>query len=278
MGRPLVKSAVRALEVLECFSRERTPLTQKQICSSLRYPQSSTTFLLKSMVEVGYICYNRQQRAYFPTPEVLKLALWLEKSDYKFLFGTSVVTEMIYGLRDRTNETVALSTQNDTHVHWHRMLASDLAAELCIPEGKMYPLTYSSHGWILLSHNPPEQIEKLVRLINWREKDRSRRIDVQAALDRAAQIREQGFVYWRNVHLPGGGSVAMLLPVMVAGRPIAIGIGGPVARIERKLDEMVAVLRETIEVFGDPIRDAFERNRALNEEPESPPCDVAVHH
>jgi DNA-binding IclR family transcriptional regulator len=158
------------------------------------------------------------------------------------------------------------------------MLASDLAAELCIPEGKMYPLTYSSHGWILLSHNPPEQIEKLVRLINWREKDRSRRIDVQAALDRAAQIREQGFVYWRNVHLPGGGSVAMLLPVMVAGRPIAIGIGGPVARIERKLDEMVAVLRETIEVFGDPIRDAFERNRALNEEPESPPCDVAVHH
>jgi len=262
MTRPLVKSAVRALEVLECFSREQSPLTQKQICSSLRYPQSSTAFLLKSMVEVGYICYDRQQRAYFPTPEVLKLTLWLERSDYKFLFGTSVVTEMIEQLRDETNETVALSTQNDIQVHWHRMLTTDLAAELIIPEGKMYPLTYSSHGWVLLSNNPPGQIEKLIRLINWREKDRSRRLDEKAVLRQTTRIRDQGYCYFRNIHLVGGSSVAMLLPVKVAGRAIAIGVGGPVERIEPKLDKMIDVLRQTVGRFAGPIRDALASHRA----------------
>ena len=62
MRRSAVKSAARTLQVLELFSERRCPLQLHDIHFALKYPQSSTTNLLESMVMLGYLNYRRVTR------------------------------------------------------------------------------------------------------------------------------------------------------------------------------------------------------------------------
>ena len=52
-GASPVKSAARVIELLEYFAKARAPVPLKDICAELRYPQSSTTALLKTLTTLG---------------------------------------------------------------------------------------------------------------------------------------------------------------------------------------------------------------------------------
>ena len=67
---PKVKSAVRALEVLEQFGEMREPLRLKDMARSLHYPVSSTAALLKSLADCGYLSFDRNSRHYYPTSKL----------------------------------------------------------------------------------------------------------------------------------------------------------------------------------------------------------------
>ena len=80
MQRQAVKSAFRTFEVLELFAQRRMPMPLHEIYTALRYPQSSTTNLLKSMVLLGYLNYNRKERTYLPTMRINALGTWLAEA------------------------------------------------------------------------------------------------------------------------------------------------------------------------------------------------------
>ncbi|WP_249025655.1 helix-turn-helix domain-containing protein [Erythrobacter sanguineus] len=83
MQRTKVKSASRTLEVLELFMEERRPLRLNEIYKALGYPQSSATNLLKSMLVMGYLNYNRANMTYLPTMRVSALGNWLPQAIYR---------------------------------------------------------------------------------------------------------------------------------------------------------------------------------------------------
>ena len=68
-----IKSARRALEVLEYFQGDRTEATVMDIARSMGYPQSSTSELLSCLVALGYLTRNRAARTYKPTARVAVL-------------------------------------------------------------------------------------------------------------------------------------------------------------------------------------------------------------
>ncbi len=250
MPRREVKSAVRSLDVLYLFATERRALSQHEIVRLLGYPQSSTTFLLKTMVDSGYLLYDPNDRTYFPTPKVLSVGDWLRETDYGRMDGDGPLADLIRELEDTFGETVCLSTQNDTNVYWHRVIARNLPASLYYPEGHMYALTYSSHGWVLMSRLDHERVDRTCRLVNSRESNMRLRVDPDQAVRRAEQIRQRGYFYHRNTFLVGGASVSMLLPGTIAGRAVAIGIGGTVERIEKKLDQIVPRFQTAVSAYG----------------------------
>jgi DNA-binding IclR family transcriptional regulator len=256
-NRRPVKSAVRALEVLSLFSREQKRLSQSEIVQKLSYPQSSTTFLLKSLVECGYLSYDREQRKYLPTPEVLTLGHWLHDLGYDAFFRKSVITKMLDELREISGETVYVATQNDIFVQYHRVLAKNRSVSLSIPEGTMLPLTYCADGYVLLSSLPTMKADRICRLINARECDPTQRLAYPKVTDQLSQIRERGYFYLRSSHLRGAGSIAMLLPVAIAGRPVAVGIGGMADRIERELNRMRCTLQGVLRNYSDELAMAF---------------------
>jgi DNA-binding IclR family transcriptional regulator len=232
------------------FAVERRALSQHEIVKLLGYPQSSTTFLLKTMVDSGYLIYDPNDRTYFPTPKVLSIGDWLRETDYGRMDGDGPLADLIRELESLFGETVCLSTQNDTNVYWHRVIARNLPTSLYYPEGHMYALTYSSHGWVLMSRLGEERVDRTCRLVNSREPDIRLRVDPDQAVRRAEHIRQRGYFYHRNTFLVGGSSVSMLLPGKIAGRVVAIGVGGTVERIEKKLDQIVPDFLAAVSNYG----------------------------
>ena len=68
------------IAVLEYFRLCRQPRTISQISGDLGYPQSSAPVLLKTLVTLGYLSFDRSSNVYFPTPKVTSLGDWVPRS------------------------------------------------------------------------------------------------------------------------------------------------------------------------------------------------------
>ena len=174
MPRTIVKSAARAVEVLQLFSEERRPMRLNEIVNHLQYPQSSATTLLKSLVATGYLNYNRAARNYMPTAKVFSLGSWLPR----FPFGHGRYRELVETLQKRTDETAALSVQNDLYIQYFIVRAPEHEFKLPPAEGSLEILTQTTSGMAMLSELTDPDVEKLCRHINYYELSAEGRLDI----------------------------------------------------------------------------------------------------
>lgn len=142
MRRDPIKSAARTLEILELFQEQRAPLRLTYIFEKLGYPQSSTTTLLKSMVVLGYLNYDRASRTYFPTPRVAALGDWVNHH----LFGSGDLDRLVKSIFEQTNETVVISSQNDIFIQHLRIVQPSHPHKIALAEGSMRVLPHSAAG------------------------------------------------------------------------------------------------------------------------------------
>src|SRR5215813_11410621 len=178
MQRTPVKSAARVLEIFEFFNERKGPLSLKDITDRLGYPQSSTTVLLKSLILLGYLNYDRKSRTYLPSLKLASIGSWI--ADHVVPRGP--ILELMQELRQQTGETVALAVQNDIYVQYLRVIDSDHLIRFHIPEGSMRLLTHSSFGLLFLSLASNAVAEKTIRHINVAEADPKQRRNVAELL------------------------------------------------------------------------------------------------
>jgi DNA-binding IclR family transcriptional regulator len=246
MQRAPVKSAARVLEIFEVFNACKRPLSLKEITRRLGYPQSSTTVLLKSLIVLGYLNYDRRNRTYLPSLKLASISSWI--ADHVVPRGP--ILDLMQELRGETGETVALAVQNDIYVQYLRVIDSDHLIRFHIPEGSMRLLTHSSFGLLFLSLAPSVAAEKTIRHINAAERDPKQRRSVPELLRQIETVRQAGHCFIPNMPMEGAGTVSMLLPWDMYGRPLAIGVGGYVGRIEPNMPEIVAVMRAALARHG----------------------------
>lgn len=263
MSREPVKSAVRALEILRLFSETRRELNQKEIIRRLNYPQSSATFLLKSMVNTGFLAFDRKRRTYLPTPEVYRIGEWLEQLGYEHMFREGVLNALLEELQAKTGQTVSLTTQNDVFVQWHRIVGNMLPPTQRINEGNSLPLTWSAYGWLLLSRESDSYIDRIVRLIKAREVDPMHKCDVTKTTALIREVRSKNVFYMVNQRLNGAAAYAVLLPVQIAGRNVAVGVGGDGAEIGPRRDQIVRSLTDTLAAYRSELVSTFCEERQL---------------
>jgi IclR family KDG regulon transcriptional repressor len=234
-----VKSATRVIEVLEYFRDHREPHSLKQLTQALGYPQSSTTVLLKSLVTLGYINYDRVHRVYFPTLRVASLGDWISQA----LLGQGRLLEAMRDVFNGTGETVSIAVQNDVYMQYIRVIQSSHALRFYTEEGSMRPLVQSSLGWLLMSTRPDEEVERLVRRANIAIPRPGDRVKVNEMVERIAALRGQPTVYAENTPLLGGATLCTLLPVTIHDQPVAFGLGGALERVRPLRQRYAALLR-----------------------------------
>ncbi len=245
MSPEVIKSVGRVFEILEYFEEVGRPLSLNELTTHFHYPTSSTAAMLKSMMLLGYLNYDAKGRTYMPTPRLAALGTWALDA----FLHEDVLVAAISRLSVKTGETVSVAVQSDLYAQYLHVAYPDEPLQFRIKPGTLRPVTVSGMGWMLLSAHDDSAIELL-----WRRSNRTRDlklppITLPSLMKRVREARDQGFVASRHTVTQGAGIVAMLLPAAFFGRALAIGVGGPVWRMDDKYDLILKEMRATIAQF-----------------------------
>lgn len=240
-----VKSVQRVLEIYELLDETRRAVTLKDVTDRLSYPASSASYLLKSMVSLGYLTYDRRSKAYMPTMRMSAKVNWVEHG----LFGGGGILDAMQLLHDACGETVSLGVQSGEYAQYVHQIATRLP--LPYPRGRqtIRPINQSGLGWLLLSALDDEEVDSIIRRLDYRERThRNRNKSGQLFLE-LNKIRQEGFVFSRHTIVHGAGYLGMLMPSSEDNMHprLAIGVNGPVDRLEEKRSAILSLLKEAMD-------------------------------
>ncbi len=247
-----VKSAVRVMRVLEYFDEVQRDLRLNEIVQHLHFPQSSTSALLKSLVQTGYLDYLPATRTYTPSPRVALLGSWIGGS----AMHDGGLMRMMEELSAETGETIVLSSSSGIYAKYIHVIQATNPMRLHVPVGSQRLLACSGIGVPLLADLTDEAIRLIVRRTNAEAPAGRKLIDVAQTLANVEFFRKKGNFLSRGMGTAGTFLVSMRLPndSTVPGRPIAIGIGGLLHMITGQEQRFLGVLRDAVRrYFGSDV-------------------------
>lgn len=234
VGCPRVRGA-RAVRA----TARRLPLVE--IAAALSLPTSSAAALLKTLVTLGYLEYDRSRRHYGPTMRIAALGRWVEAS----IFGDGTVLAAAHRLHAATGLAAVVAVQSDLQVQYlHLVHRGDVFGAAATP-GARRPLTSSAFGLALLSGTPAAELARLLRRINY-GRPREDRVDASHLRVALHEVRANGHAFIRDRVRKGHASVAVFVPEIGGGRPMAVGLSGSSDQIAGRRAELVAQLTNAL--------------------------------
>lgn len=213
-----VKSAVRALEILETVVAMGRPLTANEIGTIKPIPASSMSYLLNTLVGLGYL--QRAGRSYAAGPALARLAPPTAGGNLR-----ESVRPLIDSIRDRIDETAAFFVVRDNEIEAIASAISGQALRYAVEEGRRAPMHAFAAGKALLATFDQARLDEYLAKIP-RERFTENTIVDEAALRKEldlirntgiSRVREEytrgicalGKVAWRNGAPLGAFSVAI---------------------------------------------------------------------
>jgi len=239
-----VKSAARALRVLEFFAEIRRSARANEIAERLEMPQSSTSVLLASLVRLNYLDFDYPTHTYRPTLRVAMLGAWLDTGPFR----DGSMLQMLERVAEETSGVVSLSQGNGIYVRYLHVIQSNNQAVHLSLALRRY-IVWSSAGISLLVDRPEAEIKKLVAITRAQDDPLVEQIKFENVLKMVREADQQGYFFSRGLVTPGMGTISMRLPPSLAGSqgPIVFGVGGPLNILERSETGIVQQIREELE-------------------------------
>lgn len=234
-----VKSADRVLRLFELFATEQKPLSVSEISDGMSIPQSSTSMLLKSLVELGYIEQDPKRRTFYPTFRIALLGTWMRRRHEK----TGRIPKLVAHLAEKTGETIVLAMRNGIFAQYVLVQLGSDPLRLHVESGMQRPLSCSASGWALLSYESDPEIEKIIRRTRAEANEKHWRETAPQAIEHIQYVRQHGYVMSTGQTTKGAGSIAMLLPAAAGRSALSIAVGGPIERIKANQDEILEHMR-----------------------------------
>lgn len=252
MGEEGVKSAKRVFEILELFAQAQCELSVVAVARECGYPQSSTSALLRTMTEIGYLHYDGRSRTYRPTARLPLLVSWVGHR----LFREGRVLQLMDELSDATGETIILGAENGLQARYIHVIEATGPIRLHTVAGRLRPYPRSAIGLALLSTYEDARVSRLMRRFNSEATDPAGQVNISSLLRQLDEIRRNGYALAIGGVIKGGGAVAMVLPEGVNGSPLAIAIASAEPSVLAHHQEWIAVMREAIArnfADGEPV-------------------------
>ncbi|QIG80726.1 helix-turn-helix domain-containing protein [Stakelama tenebrarum] len=215
------KTARRVIEVLEFFDDQRREVTVMDIVRRYNRPQSSTSELLASLVELGLLYKDPGSRSYTLTPRAAILGSITQPQ----MVRDGRLATLIDRLVAQTGLGVVLLGMvglNAQVFRWSPGSKFSPGADTSLCSGAQEPLFESAGGRLLLSTLRADRRDGLIR-----------RLNAEAAEDRKfsyAEMVRQVAEHGHDAHAVGPAGfdsdaqmVSVLLPVAPGEQPMAIG-------------------------------------------------------
>lgn len=241
MASTISKSVGRAFEILESFRDSQEPATASDLTRRLKYPHSSGVAVLKILVQLGYLNYDRIKKAYFPTQRVHKMGVWVQSA----LIGSSGLLDVGQAISRTTGETTAITSRSFIFNHILNVFKPERPLALGLPTGVGITLCNSVVGRVILSQMSDIDVDRILRFTKfWAKNQKTEPIAAPDDVWKSIKFaRDQGYLVGYDVWLPGVGAIAYPLKAPFDGYPLALAVTGPSARIKKSEPH----IRRTIE-------------------------------
>ncbi|GAA4870641.1 IclR family transcriptional regulator [Saccharopolyspora cebuensis] len=247
-GPSVVKSADRALVILELLSRGRHRLSD--IAEILHLPLSSVHGLLGTLVHRGFAEFDQTTRTYG-----LGLKAWTVGQGYTGHRGiVGLALPLMEGLAAETEETVQLSRLDGTENVYIAIAESPQPMKLVSAVGMRLPAHAVGLGKALLSGLSPEEWERRYRGVRLERFTDSTVTDLDALRAEVEGVRELGYAVDDEEYIVGCRCVAMPIRDHTGEVVAALSVSAPTPRCgpdwtertRRPLAEVVAAVEEQL--------------------------------
>jgi DNA-binding IclR family transcriptional regulator len=215
------KIARRVVEVLEYFDDTHREATVMDIVRRYNRPQSSTSELLSSLVDLGLLYKDPYSRSYSLSPRAALIGTGGQTGavrDGRLVRLTDRLVAQT-GLSVALFGRVGLKTQIVT---WHAGPRAGGAATRGLFGGLQEPLCDNAAGWLLLSVVSPARCDGILRRLNAEASD-DRKFTVPEMAARLRACRDGGHVRGQAGFGSSAEVLARLLPGEPESQPLAVG-------------------------------------------------------
>lgn len=237
-----IKSAHRVLRIFEYFAEIQRPAAMTEIACRLNYPTSSTSALLKCLVDLGYLNCDSRMRTYVPTARISLVGGWLRD---RILPGGDL-EKIIHELHDSTQLTTFVASRNGLYSQYTYVLQGTTAVRYYLEPGSLRLLTQSTPGRVLLSLMSDNEVQRIVLRINV-DGLAAPPIQLAGLQSALATIRQQGFAYTRNRGTPGLSTIAMHPPETPHAGSLAIAVSRSSEKIDTEASAIIGKMHDVIE-------------------------------
>lgn len=244
------KIAKRVVEVLDYFDDQHREATVMDIVRRYNRPQSSTSELLSSLVDLGLLYKDPYSRSYSLTPRAAMIGA-VAQPDFVRSGGLTTLVDRVTaqtGLSIAVFGMVGLNAQ----VFNFRLGARQMAAanRVTLAKGLQERLSSSAAGWLLLSTIPQPRRDGMIRRLNAEASD-DQKFSVSEMSERLNACIDHGLVRGMAGFGSSVETCAILLPNQPENRPMAIGfVYEPSVRVEER--GLVDCLREAVRRSNAP--------------------------
>lgn len=244
-----VKSSYRTLALFEFFAEIQRPATVAELSAATQIPQSSTSAILKSLLETSFLSYDRVHRTYEPTMRMAFLSHWVGQKNT----NATQIPSILKSLHAQIQETIVLAVRNGIYSQYIIVEHQDDLLGRHVETGSVRPLISSATGWSLLSDDTDYEIGKVIRKTGHEIKDTRWQSKSDIVLERIQNTREKGYAISTGAIAEGAAGIAVNLPTINGPAQAAIAVAGPKGRILEREQEVSRLLKATVADLPDAI-------------------------
>jgi DNA-binding IclR family transcriptional regulator len=244
----LVKSGARVLAVLEYFYVARRPVRAIEVGRALGLPRSSANELLATMVDTGYLCFNADDKTYFPSFRIVRFGHWLSS----FYFGPHELIGMMERLNDESGLPVALSVENGRHMQFVGLVRSEAPEQVrasppdLIAEGLRVPLVGTACGSAMLMTKYDSAVAQCFARARGLRETAVPSDEMVDFIGTIRRYRQRGYATNPDWKAPDLMSLAVPLPRSASGVAMVLGFGGEGRHVQANEVELVKMLKSRV--------------------------------
>ena len=235
-----VKSAIRTIALFDVFAELKRPMSLGELAARMNVPKSSCHELLQTLIQIGYIMVIDAGKSYYPSRRLFEMA---EKIN-SFNPVKERVQSELKALRDLTGETVVIGRLQGNKVVYTEVFDGTHTIRYSARSGDLKAIHASALGKALL-HSMDETVQRKLlaelKLTRFNANTITRKNELKENLDKC---RLQGVYTTIGEHLADVMGIAC--PVLIQGYPLAIGIVGPIPRMQKNLENYSKALMDTV--------------------------------
>jgi DNA-binding IclR family transcriptional regulator len=237
-GATTVPAAARTVAVFEIFARERRELTKSEVARLLDLPESSTSDLLNTLHEIGYLSRTAATRRFYPTGRLQAMATAIAENNPLAAFGAEAAGLLAH----RSGETACCAVLAAEQIKVVAVSQGTYRLRYVLNVGDTFTVHATAIGKALLGGLDDMEMGRVLRLRSLPQRTGNTKTDPR---DVEKEVKEHRKLGWYQAVDEGTmGVSSFAVTGYVGDQLLGLGVIGPTERVRSGSDKIRSIVVE----------------------------------